>query len=77
MNKTLYYVNPLLVTLVMALSMIADPKSGAFVVGVFIFDLIYFLIKDNERSVEKYKKFLNKLMSKPTVENVDENQSKA
>lgn len=72
MNKTMYYVPPHLVVLVMTLSMIADPRSGAFIVGVFIFDLIYFVIRDNDSQKEQYKKVLSYLLGKESLEEKNE-----
>lgn len=64
MNKKLYYVPPALVLLVMAGCMLFDPRSGVFVLGVFLFDLIYFLLKDEPEKKAHYQKLLNMLLDK-------------
>lgn len=64
MDKNLYYVPPQLVALVVLFSIIVDPKSGAFIVGIFATDLIYFIINDDEGYKKKYKNLLNKLLGK-------------
>jgi len=53
--------------LAMAISAFYAPKSLAFMLGIFIFDFIYFVIKDDEDLKEKYKDILNNILNKVPV----------
>lgn len=64
MKSKLYYVPPLWVLVVLLGSLVMDPRSGPFILGVFIFDLIYFIIKEDEDLVKKFKNVLNYLLGK-------------
>jgi hypothetical protein len=53
--------------LAMAISAFYAPKSLVFIFGIFVFDLVYFVIKDDNILKEKYKNFLNGILSKVPV----------
>ena len=63
MESKMFYVPFFWVVTALVLAILSSPKSGVFVIGLFIYDLTFFLIKGNKELEFKFKNLLNKLLS--------------
>jgi hypothetical protein len=67
-HKKLYYVPYYWVLTALVLTIITAPSATPFVIGVFLLDLLYFAVKEDEVKRKAFSKKLNKVLKGATDE---------